>query len=78
MKIVNRKVFLQEMSNKNLVVANNNENGEKIYLQDLIMSDEYGEPIKSFDKNSKVGVRFINGNSLDCRKNNLEIVKLVD
>jgi hypothetical protein len=76
MKKIYRQNFLDEMSDKQF--ATTNDMGKTIYLQDFIMGSRMNMKIDSFDKNSKHGVRFINGNSLDCRFNNLELVELVD
>lgn len=76
MRKMDRKDFLKEMGEKELVCSF--DTGEKIYLQDFIMGYMKHMTINSFDKNSKYGVRFRNGDSMDCKKENLELVELVD
>lgn len=76
MKRMNRKEYLKEMKSKNLVVSGSGKN--KVYLHDIIMSRVVNREIVSFDKNATYGVWFKDGNSLDCRSANLELVELYD
>jgi hypothetical protein len=76
MRKVNRQDFLKEMKNKQFPVTD--VNGERIYLQDVIMSDYTNIKISSFNKETAHAVMFINGNTMDCRKQNLEVVELID
>lgn len=76
MRKINRSEFLEEMQDKEMVVSY--DTGDKIYLQDFIMSHMKGMDINSFDKKSKYGVRFRDGNPLNCKKDNLELVELVE
>lgn len=76
MRKINRKDFFKEMSKKEMVASY--DTGEKVYLQDLIMSFYTNMKIDSFNKNSRYGVRFINGDPLNCKKENLELVELID
>lgn len=76
MRKINRNDFLKEMSEKEMVVSY--DTGEKIYLQDLIMGLSNNIKIDSFNRNSKYGVRFIDGDPLNCKKENLELVELID
>jgi hypothetical protein len=76
MKIISREDFLKEMDGKQYVVSY--DSGKKVYMQDFIMNYYTKLKISSFDKNSRYGVRFIDGNPLNCRKENLEVVELYD
>jgi hypothetical protein len=76
MRKINRKDFFKEMSEKEMVVSY--DTGEKVYLQDLIMSFYTSMKIDSFNKNSKYGVRFVDGDPLNCKEENLELVELID
>jgi uncharacterized protein len=76
MKRMNRKEYLKEMQEKNLVVSGSGKN--KIYLHDVIMSRIAKREIVSFDKKATHGVWFKDGNCLDCRSANLKLVKLYD
>lgn len=76
MKRMNRKEYLKEMQRKNLVVSGKGKN--KIYLHDVIMSNVMNRKIVSFAKDATHGVWFKDGNSLDCRSANLELVELYD
>lgn len=76
MKRMNRKEYLKEMKGKNLVVSGKGKN--KIYLHDVVMSRVVNKEIISFDKNATHGVIFKDGNALDCRSANFELVELYD
>jgi len=76
MKRMNRKEYLKEMQEKNLVVSGSGKN--KVYLHDVIMSNVTKQEIVSFDKKATHGVWFKDGNSLDCTRANLELVELYD
>jgi len=73
---MNRKEYLKEMQGKNFVVSGSGKN--KIYLHDVVMSRVVNKEIVSFDKKATHGVWFKDGNALDCRSANLELVELFD
>lgn len=76
MKKMNRKEYFKEMQEKNLVISGSGKN--KNYLHDVVMSRVTNKEIVYFDKNATYGVIFKDGNALDCRSTNLELVELYD